>query len=141
MPALQITDEGEDGTPKNTESFRTIPIHPECVQEVLELATARRARRKDMLFDYRTVPSKGTRSHRFGEKFNNWLRSKLKITDKRLVAYSTRHSFKDACRRAGMPEYIANQIMGHRLAKGDAGGYGIGVSVPELATWLEKVMF
>lgn len=141
VPALRITDEGEDGTLKNTESFRTIPIHPACVQEVLALVTARRAAGKAMLFDYSFVPSKGTRSHRFSEKFNNWLRGKLKITDKRLVAYSARHSFKDACRAATMPEYIANQIMGHRLAKGHAGGYGIGVSVPELAKWLERIAY
>lgn len=141
IPALQITDEGEDGTLKNAESYRTIPIHPACVQEILTHVEACRSRRKEMLFDYQFVPSKGTRSHRFSRRFNTWLRDKLNIDDKRLVAYSTRHSFKDACRRANMPEYIANQLMGHRLAKGDAGGYGIGVSVPDLAKWLERIAY
>ena len=141
VPALRITDEGEGASLKTKESFRTIPIHSACIQEVLARAEARRAAGKSMLFDYPFVPSKGTRSHRFSERLSRWIRNGLKITDKRFVTYSARHSFIDVCRAAAMPQYIINQIVGQRLAKGHAGGYGIGVSVPELAKWLERIAY
>ena len=138
MVAMRLTDEG-DGSLKTAASERTIPIHSACAAEVVALAERRRAIGKKMLFGYELIASKNTRSHRFSERVGRWLRKKIGITDKRQVAYSARHSFKDACRSVGMPEYIQNQLMGHVLSKGEAGSYGVGVGVPALAMWLAQI--
>jgi integrase len=137
ISALRLTDEA--GSLKTASSERSIPIHPACRAEVLALAERRRERGKALLFDYEFIKSKGNRSHRFSERISRWLRNRIGITDKRVVAYSARHSFKDMCRATAMPEYIANQLMGHVLARGDAGGYGVGVSMAELDRWLAKI--
>ena len=45
---------------------------------------------------------------------NKVIRQSLKIADRSLVAYSTRHTFADRCRTAGVDEVYQQVLMGHR---------------------------
>ena len=45
---------------------------------------------------------------------NKVIRQSLKIADRSLVAYSTRHTFADRCRAAGIDEVYQQVLMGHR---------------------------
>ena len=42
------------------------------------------------------------------------IRKSLKIADRSLVAHSTRHTFADRCRTAGVDEVHQQVLMGHR---------------------------
>ncbi len=141
LPCLKITAEGEGMTLKTLNSERTLPLHPAVVDEVCALAKARKVTGRETLFDYKLIPNKGTKSQRFSDRVGKrWLRTKLKITDKRLVPYSARHNFEDELRRAGAPEYICNQAMGHTNAKGKV-NYGIGVDLKTLAEWMSRIAY
>ena len=45
---------------------------------------------------------------------NKAIRQSLKIADRSLVAYSTRHTSADRCRAAGIDEVYQQVLMGHR---------------------------
>ena len=132
IDALRITDEGPQQSLKNEDSRRTVPIHPAMRAEVLAQVAARRKAGKDRLFDFGYMPSLGTFSHAYGQRFTKWKRS-VGFTSSRQVAHSFRHSFKDAARAAKLPSYVINQLVGHEFEKGSAGGYGVGINMRELA--------
>ena len=56
---------------------------------------------------------------------NNIIRKRLSITDKRLVAYSSRHTMKDKLRELEVAEDMQKAIMGHGTL-GNSGSYGAG---------------
>lgn len=56
---------------------------------------------------------------------NNIIRKRLSITDKRLVAYSSRHTMKDKLRELEVAEDMQKAIMGHGTL-GNSGSYGDG---------------
>lgn len=63
---------------------------------------------------------------------------KLGITDRRKVFHSFRHTFKDACRRARIPEAVHDALTGH--ASGSVGRrYGSGQPVEVLAEAVAKL--
>lgn len=60
----------------------------------------------------------------------DWISAKINaairragVTDKKLVAYSYRHTLKDAMRAAKVPEHIQRALLGH-AGKGSADNYG-----------------
>jgi integrase len=60
------------------------------------------------------------------------------ITDARKVFHSFRHTFKCACRRAGISEEVHDALTGHR--NGSVGrSYGLGVPLTVLAEAMAKV--
>ena len=69
------------------------------------------------------------------------LRTRAKVTDPRKVFHSFRHTFKDACRAAGVPEEVHDALTGH--AGGSVGrSYGSdGVPLKIKAAELEKISY
>jgi integrase len=67
--------------------------------------------RKSPLFPRYGEPSGATN---VSAALNKVIRQSLKITDRSLVAYSTRHTFADRCRAAGVDEVYQQVLMGHR---------------------------
>jgi integrase len=65
----------------------------------------------------------GKRTAVFSGEFGKRLR-KLGLTDRRLTFHSLRHTFKTACREAGITEEIHDALTGH--SNGSLGrGYGV----------------
>ena len=67
--------------------------------------------RKSPLFPRYGEPSGATN---VSAALNKVIRQSLKIADRSLVAYSTRHTFADRCRAAGVDEVYQQVLMGHR---------------------------
>jgi integrase len=67
--------------------------------------------RKSPLFPRYGKPSGATN---VSASLNKVIRKSLKISDPSLVAYSTRHTFADRCRAAGVDEVHQQVLMGHR---------------------------
>lgn len=137
IDALRITDEGELQSLKNEDSRRTIPIHPAVQADVIAFLESRRKAGKDRMFDFPYMPSLGTFSQRYGERFRKWKREALGYTNSRQVAHSFRHSFEDACERAGVQPYVILKLMGHARGHGNV-KYGVGVGMRDLAEAMAK---
>jgi integrase len=75
----------------------------------------------------------------FTDAFNRMLRQACKITDKKLSLYSTRHSFHDAVRNAGLHPDVQRLLVGH-AARDVHDGYGSkGVAMALLKASLDQV--
>jgi integrase len=62
------------------------------------------------------------------------------ITDPRKVMHSFRHAFKDACRKARIPESVHDALTGH--ANGSVGrSYGLGEPLEVLADAVAKIAY
>lgn len=71
--------------------------------------------------------------------WGRWARHDLGIKDRRRVFHSFRHSFKAACRRAGIQEETHDLLTGHRGA-GVGRSYGRAEYSAELVKTLAKAM-
>jgi integrase len=69
------------------------------------------ADRKSPLFPRYGEPSGATN---VSAALNKVIMQSLKIADRSRVAYSTRHTFADRCRAAGIDEVYQQVLMGHR---------------------------
>jgi integrase len=72
------------------------------------------------------------------QNLRNIIRKQMKITDRRLVPYSTRHTLKDKMRLLRTPLAYQNQIMGHRQSNEIADGYGEGDPLIYIQQELQK---
>lgn len=98
---------------KNDPSLRRVPIHPTILacgfaQYVQEL----RDRGEKRLFPRLRPDKRGKLTSPLSKGLNGLLR-RLGITDRCKVFHSTRHSFKTACRMAGLPEDVHDALTGH----------------------------
>ena len=57
-----------------------------------------------------------------------------------LRLHSTRHSFKSACRDAGVPEDVHDYLTGHVTASVGR-RYGLGPSLAVLSEWISKLSY
>lgn len=139
-----------NGSLKNASAIRELPVHAKCRTALL--AQRRRVLQANAneqvlapnghpwLFP-RTVCRRpgAVRGHDFQLEFGRMLR-RIGIADRALSQHSLRHSFRDLCREAEMPEDISRLIMGHSLGRGDHGAtYGVGVSLRKRSEWLNKI--
>lgn len=118
---LILTNEGEGQTLKNSGSRRRLPIHAEILNRgFAEYVESRKG--------FKTVfpvnlDKNGSHSAYWSGRWHDYLREVIKITDKRYVFHSFRHTFKDVCRECGIDKGIRDALQGHR--EGDAAGeYG-----------------
>jgi len=77
----------------------------------------------------------------FSKRFGWWLREKAGVKDARLVFHSTRHSFADALRRAGVPEDIRDALLGHSSGGKIGRRYGTGHSLRALKEAINRVNY
>jgi integrase len=122
---IDVTDEGDDLSLKNSGSRRRIPIH----QTLKDLGFLRFVERQRKLKSARLFPdlpkaSDGTYSTAYSTKFGNTLKA-LDIKHDRISFHSFRHCFEDACRNSRIPLDFVNALQGH-AQQGMAGRYGNG---------------
>lgn len=144
---LTVTDEDEDQRVKTAGSRRTLPIHPEIVKAGFidyvkglpeSEGASRGARPEGWVFPGLPADRFGIRGDAWGKAFGRHLRNTLKITDRRAVFHSFRHTLKRALRDLGCPKEIHDAITGHE-GEDVGSSYGRGVSVETMREWLGKV--
>src|SRR3546814_2273848 len=77
--------------------------------------------------------------HDVSRSFTELRREKAKIKDPRLNFHSFRHTFKDACRDAGVPADMQYWICGHTGENKVAHDYGVGPSIRVRNEWIQQV--
>lgn len=122
---IDVTDEGDDLSLKNSGSRRRIPVH----QTLKDIGFMRFVERQKKLKSARLFPdlpkaSDGTYSTAYSTKFGNTLKA-LDIKHDRISFHSFRHTFEDACRNSRIPLDFVNALQGH-AQQGMAGRYGNG---------------
>jgi integrase len=134
---LRVIEQGK--ALKRDSSRRMVPVHPELIRcGFLQYVQQQRKAGGERLFpDLKSERSKLTAA--WSQWWGRYAR-KHGITDKRKVFHSFRHTFKDACRAAGIEEAIYDALQGH---KGGSVGrsYGLGYPVSVLAKAVEKVQY
>jgi integrase len=111
-PYLNITDEAAHGKLKNAASRRRIPLHSTLLDcGFLEYAES--VRDRQFLFPALKPNPRQKLGGYFSNFFSGYLRHKVRITDKRKVFHSFRHTFKDICRNVGIDEAIHDALTGH----------------------------
>ena len=100
---ISILDDPENGKSLKTEtSRRDVPLHPELIRlGFVKFVGAS----EDDLFDRNAAA--------FSKRWMRWLRDEAEITDRRLTFHSLRHTFKRACRDAGVLEEVHDALTGH----------------------------
>lgn len=108
---LSINDEGEGKSVKTASSRRTVPIHPELIRlGFKDYVTALKGTGR--LFPDLQQDQFGKWTGNFSKWWGRWARG-LGIIDRRKVFHSFRHTFKAACRRAGVQEETHDLLTGH----------------------------
>jgi len=125
---------------KTASSYRKVPI-PEAILKlgfldyVAKMARLRHQHLFPLLNHQRPVCTAA-----FSKWINRYLRTKCGISDSRKVFHSFRHTFKDACRDAGLTEEIHNRLTGH-AARSVADRYGTGHSLATLKAAIDRVSY
>jgi len=124
---------GEGKRLKNTASRRRLPLHPKVVEAgFLRYVEELRGKGKSRLFPSLRPDRFGKFAAAFSKAFMKYLRQDLGITDKRKVFHSFRHTFRDACREAGLDEEISDALMGHSNTQRMGRRYGSSFSIRRL---------
>ena len=109
---LNISDEAEHSKLKNAASRRRIPIHS-ILLDCGFLDYAESVRERKFLFPSLKPNPRQKLGGYFSNFFSGYLRRQVRITDKRKVFHSFRHTFKDICRSVGIDEAIHDALTGH----------------------------
>lgn len=112
---IRIEENAARGQRVKTEgSERRIPVHPDLVSlGFLEVVAAAKARGSSLLFPALRSDSDGKISGNWSKWFSRYLRETCKVTDKRMVFHSFRHTFKHFARLASIPTDVHNALTGH----------------------------
>jgi integrase len=126
---------------KTKSSKRKVPIHPELLRlGFLRYVEKRRELGKDVnLFPDLKPDGKGVVTGNWSKWWGRYARS-VGVTDRRKVFHSFRHTFKDACRAAGIEEAIHDALTGHS-GGGVGRTYGIGYPLSVLAGAIKKIRY
>jgi len=74
------------------------------------------------------------------QTLNRIIREELKVSDRKLVAYSTRHTMQDKLRAVEAPPHLREEIMGREHESPTAHGYGDGNLLSTLQRELAKAV-
>ena len=112
--SLDINTIDEGKRVKTKSSRRKVPIHTELVAlGFLEFVEGcRESGVKAKLFPDLRPDRSGVMTGNWSKWWGRYAR-KLGITDHRKVFHSFRHTFKDACRAAGVSEEVHDRLTGH----------------------------
>lgn len=137
---LDINDHGEQKFLKNPGSKRRIPVHSQVLDlGFMDYVAAVRQQGHEDLFPY-VRSATGKRTAAFSKWINRYLRVESGITDPCKVFHSFRHTFKDACREAGLARDVHNALTGHTTGGVDE-GYGLGFSIRVLGDAMESIKY
>jgi integrase len=109
---FNISDEAAHSKLKNAASRRRIPLHRILI-DCGFLDYAQTMREGHFLFPALKPNPRQKLGGYFSTFFSVYLRKRLRITDKRKVFHSFRHTFKDVCRRVGIDEAVHDALTGH----------------------------
>ncbi|MEM1353904.1 MAG: DUF6538 domain-containing protein [Planctomycetota bacterium] len=128
---LDINDEGEKKFLKNASSKRRVPVHPRMIELGFDrfLKLFGQQGHEDLFPNVQSATGKRTAA--FSKWINRHLRIECGIRDPRKVFHSFRHTFKDACREAGIARDLHNALTGHATGGVDQ-EYGLGFSIKTL---------
>ena len=128
---------------KTRASIRPIPLHPTLIRLGFPAyVEQRREAGGGEATLWPLLRSAEGRAHTaaWSQWFGNYLRREpISISDKAKVFHSFRHTFKRACRDAGVSEEVHDALTGHAAGKSVGRGYGAGISVGRLAEEISKV--
>jgi integrase len=134
LSIIENTDEEGQATKlKNDESERLVPVHPEIERLGFIAYVQALEDRKGRVFPLLKPGAWNVITAKWGEWFGRYLRQDCKVTDRRIVFHSFRHTFKDYARSAGIDEGIQRQIMGHS-SQDVADNYGSGFPLHRLVS-------
>jgi integrase len=134
---LDVNDEGEGKSVKTVSSRRTVPIHPELLKLGFQKYVDTLDKGGRLFPDLKPDQFK-KQTGNFSKWWGRWARD-LGIADRRKVFHSFRHTFKAACRRAGIQEETHDLLTGHRGA-GVGRSYGRADHSPALVKALAKAV-
>jgi integrase len=137
-PFIFVHDE-EDGMRLKTPSAkREVPIHPELARiGLVALAQSRKARQSELLFPDVPAGADGYRSSVFSKRFAAFLKKAgIQASASKVSFHSFRHNFRDALRRAGVPEETAEALGGwsrsSKVSRSYGSGFDADTTYPEL---------
>lgn len=142
LTVLRIHDEGAGRSVKNTDSRRTMPLHPALIAEGFMVYVASLPAGSPLFPDVKPDAVFGLRSTQAGRKVGRWLRNTLGVADPRISpSHSWRHWFIDACRKVSMPLEVRSALTGHSAKMDESAGYGSGVAsmLGVMALHIDKV--
>lgn len=127
---------------KSNASVRKVPVHPVISPLAERLAST--SADGYMLPGLLIAGRDNKRSVYLSKRIQYHLRQSLKITDKNFVFHGLRHTFTNACERAGVPLSTAQLIVGHSrrgsITYGAPGAsYSHGLPLEQLAKAMQKV--
>jgi integrase len=138
-----ITDEGEDAGIKTESSRRWVPIHPELMRlGFIDYLAKMRKAGSERLFPDIKPDRMGVLTGNWSKWWGRYMRNTIGIKDPRKVFHSFRHTFKDACLRAGIGQEIHDALTGHADGDNEGRSYGAGQHpLKPLAAALKKVRY
>lgn len=125
---------------KTLASLRTIPIHQTLIDAgFLNLVERVRLAGCDRVFWQVNAAATGYYSDVFSKHYTRYLKE-INVHSKKKTFHSFRHTWRDACRDARIPDPIVHQLGG--WTKSDVGTqYGVGYRMSDLAAELKKVRY
>ena len=136
---VDINEVDEGKSLKNTGTRREVPLHPELVRlGFLDQVERCRASGSGLLFP----DLKSKKNGRLTRNFSGWWREHRRgrgIPDRGKVFHSFRHTFKEACRVAGVGEEVHDALTGH--SGGGVGRTYGGVPLEVKAREIAKVKY
>ncbi|MBL8505904.1 MAG: hypothetical protein JNJ51_06060 [Methylobacillus glycogenes] len=143
---FNITDLSEDGNEhikavKTNTSRRRIPLHPDLIKiGFLTYWEECKTQNHRQLFPLLKPDQHNKLSGNWSKWWSRYMRTEIGITAKSKVFHSFRHTFKDACREAGIGEEIHDSLTGHS-GGGVGRGYGDVYSLQQLAKAIGSLQF
>jgi len=112
---LAIDPIDDDGSLKNDEARRAIPLHPELIKlGFLDFVKACKKTKEKSLFPLLKANKRGQYAAKWGDWWRRYIRKELKLADKNISpAHSFRHLFITECRRLRFREDYERALVGH----------------------------
>jgi len=136
---IDINTDGENKKLKTLSSKRKVPLHKNILTKgFTEYLSS--LKQSGMLFPELKADTKGVLTGNWSKWWRRYAR-RIGMHDERKVFHSFRHTFKDACREAGIHEEVHDALTGH--SGGGAGrSYGSGnLSLAVLYQAIEQLAF
>ncbi|HCG9737372.1 TPA: tyrosine-type recombinase/integrase [Vibrio parahaemolyticus] len=139
VPCITISDSETDQRLKNSNAFRTIPLHNQLIKEgFLDYVQERREQKQKQLFDYKQHGENKDWSFRYRTNLGKLQTTMGMKPNARPTAYSFRHTFIDELKIADTPEHIVAEIVGHAHPNITFGRYGKQAKIQQLNEAVNK---